>query len=259
MQGAWLEDLTWPEAKDWIDRGAPVLLPIGAIAKEHGHHLPLKTDFLVARELARRVAEALPVLIAPVVSFGYYPAFIRYPGSQHLEADTFAALLRDILRKLIQDGARRIAIINTGVSTEPVLRLVQRELLGETGVRIHCADIRALGRNSRALLQQKLGGHGDESETSCLLAIAPEAVRMDRAKTDYGHALQKPETVFVAPTIFDPDPGSGEDFTLTGVRGDPTLATREKGEAILADMAQELVSGVESAFPEAFATEMGRR
>jgi creatinine amidohydrolase len=252
MKGAWLEDLTWPEAKEWIDRGAPVIVPIGAIAKEHGHHLPLNTDFLVARELARRVGEALPVLIAPVVSVGYYPAFVRYPGSQHLEADTFAALLRDILGKLISDGARRIAIINTGVSTEPVLRLVQRELLGSTGVRIHCADIRALGRKSRALLQQKLGGHGDEGETSCVLAIAPERVRMEQAQVDYGHALDKAESVFVAPTIFDPDPASDEDYTLTGVRGDPTLATKEKGEAILADMAQELVIGLKSAFPGAF-------
>jgi len=251
MKGAWLEDLTWPEAKEWIERGAPVVVPVGAIAKEHGHHLPLKTDFLVARELARRIAAVLPVLVAPVVSFGYYPAFVRYPGSQHLEADTFAALLRDILSKLVRDGARRIAIVNTGVSTEPVLRLVTRDLLEATGVRVYTADIRALGRKSRALLQQKLGGHGDEAETSCVLAIAPERVRMERAKVDYGHALTRPATVFVAPTVFDADPASGEDYTLTGVRGDPTLASAAKGEAILADMAGELVSGLRTAFPEA--------
>ena len=93
MKGAFLEDLTWPEVKARIDARDVVVVPIGAIAKEHGHHLPLKTDYLVARELARRVAEALPVLVAPVVSFGYYPAFVRYPGSQHLRADTFQALL----------------------------------------------------------------------------------------------------------------------------------------------------------------------
>ncbi|MCK6450241.1 MAG: creatininase family protein [Alphaproteobacteria bacterium] len=253
MKGAWLEELTWPEAEAWIDRGAPVVVPVGAVAKEHGHHLPLNTDFLVARELARRVAAALPVLIAPVVSFGYYPAFVRYPGSQHLEAETFGLLLRDILKKLVRDGARRIAIINTGVSTEPVLRLATRDLLEATGVRVFTADMSALGRKSRALLQQKLGGHGDEAETSCLLAIAPERVRMDRARVDYGPALDRPPTVFVAPGVLDPDPASGEGFSLTGVRGDPTLASAAKGEAILADMAGELVSGLETAFPEAFA------
>ena len=56
MKGVWLETLTWPEAKARIDAGAPVIIPIGAVSKEHGHHLPLNTDFLTARELANRVA-----------------------------------------------------------------------------------------------------------------------------------------------------------------------------------------------------------
>ena len=251
MKGAWLEDLTWPEAKARIDAGAVVVVPIGAIAKEHGSHLPLKTDFLVARELATRVARALPVLIAPVVSFGYYPAFVRYPGSQHLRADTFQALLAEILAKLIADGARRLAAINTGVSTEGPLRVVVRDLYAATGVRIHTADIRGLGRKTRALMKQKLGGHGDEAETSTILAIAPELVKMERAVVDYGHALDEKSTVFYTPTVFVGDPAAGPDYSVSGVRGDPTLATREKGEAILADMAGELVDGLRALFPDA--------
>jgi len=74
MRGAFVEDLTWPEAGARIAAGAVVIVPVG-----------------------RRVAEALPVLVAPVVSFGYYPAFVRYPGSQHLRAETFIALLTDVL------------------------------------------------------------------------------------------------------------------------------------------------------------------
>ena len=252
MKGAFLEDLTWPEVKARIDARAVVVVPIGAIAKEHGHHLPLKTDYLVARELARRVAQALPVLVAPVVSFGYYPAFVRYPGSQHLRADTFQALLAEILSKLIADGATRLAVINTGVSTEAPLRVVVRDLYAATGVRVHTADIRGLGRKTRALAKQKLGGHGDESETSTILAIAPELVRMDRAVVDYGHALDEKPSVFYTPVVFDGDPASGPDYSVSGVRGDPTLATREKGEAILADMASELVDGLRVVFPDAF-------
>ena len=92
MRGAWIEDLTWPEVEAHLKADALVLVPVGAIAKEHGHHLPMKTDWLVARELATRVAAALPVLVAPIVSQGYYPAFTRYPGSQHLQSATFIAL-----------------------------------------------------------------------------------------------------------------------------------------------------------------------
>lgn len=252
--GVWLEDLTWPEAKARLDAGAVVVVPVGAIAKEHGHHLPLKTDFLLARELGRRVAAALPVVVAPVIPFGYYPAFVRYPGSQHLRSETFVALLTDILGKLIDDGARRLAVINTGVSTEAPLRVAVRDLYAATGVRVHTADIRDLGRGLRPRFAQKLGGHGDEVETSMVLAIAPETVRLELAETDYGHALETPATVFYGPTVFDGDPASGPDYSRTGVRGDPTLATAGKGEAILAEMARELADGLRALFPEALTT-----
>jgi creatinine amidohydrolase/Fe(II)-dependent formamide hydrolase-like protein len=58
--------------------------------------------------------------------------------------------------------------------------------------------------------------------------------------------------VFYTPVVFDGDPASGPDYSVSGVRGDPTLATREKGEAILADMARELVEGLRAIFPGAF-------
>jgi creatinine amidohydrolase len=133
MRGAFLEDLTWPEAGARIAAGAVVVLPVGAAAKEHGPHLPLRTDYLVARDLGRRVAEALPVLVAPVVSFGYYPAFVHYPGSQHLRAETFMALVTDILAGFVGQGARRLAVINTGVSTEAPLRIVVRDFYAAQG------------------------------------------------------------------------------------------------------------------------------
>jgi len=248
-RGAWLEDLTWLEAKARIDAGTPFVVPIGAISKEHGHHLPLKTDWLVARELTRRVLEALPVVAAPVVCFGYYPAFVRYPGSQHISQETFSLLLREILEKLMRDGVEQLAVINTGVSTEPVLRILVRDLYEETGVRVHTADIRALGRRAEADLGQKVGGHGDEAETSMIMAIDRAAVRFDKAVTDYGHALDQPQTVFYTPTIFDGDPASGPDYSVMGVRGDPTLATVEKGERILGAMAGELIDGLRTLFP----------
>ena len=249
MTGVWIEDLTWPEAEARFKAGALVLVPVGAIAKEHGHHLPMKTDWLVARELAGRVAAALPVLVAPVVSHGYYPAFTRYPGSQHLSAETFSAVMRELLAKLIADGARRIAVLNTGVSTEEPLQIVARDLLGTTGIRIAIADIRQLGVAVRAGGSQKLGGHGDEWETSCILAIEPSLVRMERAVEDYGAILTEPKTVFRRPTRFSGDPADGPDYSRTGVRGDPTLASAEKGRALLAEMARELIEGLVALHP----------
>jgi creatinine amidohydrolase len=250
VRGAWIEDLTWPEVGARLKAGALVLVPVGAIAKEHGHHLPMKTDWLVARELASRVAAALPVLVAPVVSQGYYPAFTRYPSSQHLSAETFSALMRELLAKLIADGAQRIAVLNTGVSTEEPLQIVVRDLLAVTGVRIAVADIRQLGTAVRAGGSQKLGGHGDEWETSTILAIEPGLVHMDRAAEDYGSILAEPRTVFRRPTRFSGDPASGPDYSRTGVRGNPTLASAEKGRALLTEMARELVEGLLALYPD---------
>jgi creatinine amidohydrolase len=250
VTGAWIEDLTWPEVDARLKAGDVVVAPIGAIAKEHGHHLPMKTDWLVARELASRVAATLPVLVAPVVSHGYYPAFTRYPGSQHLSAETFCAVMRELLAKLIADGAKRIAVINTGVSTEEPLQIVVRDLLASTGVRIAVADIRQLGKAAHATGGQKIGGHGDEWETSTILAIEPDLVHMDRAIEDYGNVLGEPKTVFRRPTRFSGDPADGPDYSRTGVRGDPTLATAEKGRALLAEMARELIDGLVALYPD---------
>lgn len=243
MRGAFLEDLSWPEAGARIAAGAVVVVPVGAAAKEHGPHLPLRTDYLVARELGRRVAEALPVLVAPVISFGYYPAFVRYPGSQHLRAETFMALV-------VGQGARRLAIINTGVSTEAPIRIVVRDFYAVHGVRVAIADLATLGRAVRSRLRQKLGGHADEHETSLVLAIEPDAVRMERAEPDYGHAPDAPATVFYQPVVFDADPGSGPDWSRIGARGDPSLATRETGEAALREITRELVEGLVALYPD---------
>src|ERR1700730_10780371 len=118
QNGVWLEDLTWFEAKARFEANAVVIVPIGAASKAHGPHLPLKTDALTARALAQGVIGRLDVVAAPVVGFGYYPAFTSVAGSQHLAAGTFKALVRELVGNLRAHKASRIALINTGVSTE---------------------------------------------------------------------------------------------------------------------------------------------
>jgi creatinine amidohydrolase len=251
-EGVWLGGLTWPEAKERFASGAVVLVPIGAFAKEHGHHLPLETDYLLAKGIAEGVRRRLPVVVAPVIGFGYYPAFRHYPGSQHLSPATFEALVREVLEGFLDQGASRLAILNTGVSTEPTLRILVRELYEARRIRVPVADIRALGHAADHLMRQKNGGHGDEHETSLILALAPEAVRMAKAPEDYGHSLAEPKTVFYQPAIFGPDPASGPDWSATGIRGDASLATVEKGRAILDATIDDLVQGLLTLYPEAF-------
>src|SRR5215470_11438956 len=171
--GVWVGVLTWPEAQARFTAGALVVIPVGAAAKAHGPHLPLKTDALTARALAQRLIERLPVVAAPVVGFGYYPAFTPFAGSQHLSAATFKALVGELLAGLLAHGARRLFLLNTGVSTEKPLD----ELAADDLLIVH---MRTLGAAAEPLLDVATGGHADERETSVMLALDPRSVRMDR-------------------------------------------------------------------------------
>lgn len=248
MPGRFMEELTWPEVANAFKADIPVIVPIGAAAKEHGHHLPMKTDWLLARALSEGIATRLPVLIAPIVPFGYYPVFQSYPGSQHLSAETFMRLLSELLERLIDQGARRVAILNTGVSTEGPVGLVTRGILERRGVRIGVADYRRLGRAADRLLEQRIGSHADERETSILLAIAPELVRMDLAKQDYGR--EPAPGVFVTPTTMQSADPHAADYSETGAFGDPTRASAEKGRTFLDAMIADLVDGLVALFPD---------
>jgi creatinine amidohydrolase len=246
--GCFIEDLTWPEVAEAFKADVPVIVPIGAASKEHGYHLPMKTDWLLARALTEGIAAKLPVLIAPIVPFGYYPVFQKYPGSQHLSADTFVRLLTELLERLLDQGARRLAILNTGVSTEGPIGLATRRILERRAIRIGVADIRRLGRSADHLLEQQTGSHADERETSIMLAIAPELVRMELAKRDYGRDTAT--GVFIMPTTMQSTDASASDYSETGGFGDPTLASADKGRAFLDSMIGDLIDGLVALFPD---------
>lgn len=218
--GVWLEDLTWLEAKARFDSGAVVIVPVGAASKEHGPHLPLKTDYLTARALGQRLIERLPVVAAPVIGFGYYPAFTDFAGSQHLRPETFKAVVAELLGNLRDHGVTRIAIVNTGVSTEKPLDEVAGALEG-----VAMLHMRLFGTSADSLLDDPAGGHADERETSVMLALEPRSVRMDRLAVE-------------------------GDFAATGATGDPSRATAFKGEHILAARVDDLVARLCELWPE---------
>ena len=116
--GRFLEQLTWPEVAAAFKADIPVVFPIGAAAKEHGHHLPMNNDWLLARALAEGVAARLPVLIAPIIPFGYYPVFRAYPGSQHLSADTFVRVLTELLEAYLDQGNGAMVVVERYVDAD---------------------------------------------------------------------------------------------------------------------------------------------
>jgi len=109
VRSYWLEDLAWMEVAQVLGADTVVLIPLGAAALEHGPHLKLRTEAVLAGHLTRRVASATPVVVAPMVTYHYYPGFGDFPGTASLSLDTARNLTIDaVLTGLCTLAVRRI-------------------------------------------------------------------------------------------------------------------------------------------------------
>ncbi len=223
-RGTVLADLTWLEAERALTRDAVVVIPLGAQAKEHGPHLRLDNDFVMAEYLRRRVLEAADVIVAPTVNYHFYPAFLEYPGSTHLEFDTARDVVVQIVRSLARYGPRRFYVLNTGVSTlRPLAAAV--DSLARHGIVLRFTNILEVAGEAEARVkQQARGTHADEIETSMMLYIAPERVDMSKAVKDDSERGVGGLTR---------DPRGAGTYSASGTWGDATLATREKGRIVV--------------------------
>ena len=238
--GAHLGDLTWPEAAERLAAAPLVIIPMGAGAKEHGPHLPLRTDQLMLEHLMAAAVDSLPVVVAPPVLHGWFAAFEEWPGTQISDPDVFRRYMEEIARSLIRHGARRIVFLNTGVrnATGLPISIAAREIRTELGVPtlvLSWGDLET--PEVEEMAEQRVGGHGDEIETSIVLHFRPDLVHMDRAVTDYRGADGAAIPGY-RPGIFSTDP-SDPDYSTTGIFGDPTLATAEKGRRTVEIMTRE--------------------
>ena len=102
----WLEYLTWVEAEEAFKRCEVVVIPLGARTKEHGPHLPLNNDWVMAEYLTERIAAEVPVVIMPTLQYGYYPSFTEYPGSVTLRLETSKNMVMEICLGLSEYGAK---------------------------------------------------------------------------------------------------------------------------------------------------------
>ncbi|MEW6210095.1 MAG: creatininase family protein [Acidobacteriota bacterium] len=235
-KGILLEDLTWVEAEKILTRDTVVVIPLGAAAKEHGPHLKLKNDLILAEYLKRRVLKASNVVIAPTVSYSFYPAFVEYPGSTTLRMETARDMIVDICRSLARYGPRRFYILNTGISTLRALRPAS-ELLAPDGIVMRFTDLgKITGPVEKQISKQEGGTHADEIETSMILYMDPRSVDMKKAVRDYRPGQGR--------LTRDPNNAQGV-YSPSGVWGDATLATREKGRIVTEALVKGILEDIE--------------
>jgi creatinine amidohydrolase len=234
--GVLLEDLTWLEAEDKLSVDTVVVIALGAAAKEHGPHLRLDNDFVMAEYLKGRVIAAADVVAAPTINYHYYPAFVDYPGSTHLRSETATELVNDIVHSLANYGPRRFYIINTGVSTLRPLK-ASAESLRTEGILLEFTNILTVAAEVEKEIQaQQRGTHADELETSMMLYIAPDRVDMSKAVKEDPPWQEGG---------FTRDPEARGTYSATGVWGDATLATRDKGERIVEQTVRGILEDIE--------------
>ena len=232
-----LAELTWPTVAQAVAAGVTtVILPLGA-TEQHGPHLPLGTDTQRALALAERLAEQLPVLVAPVIPIGCSDEHSGFAGLLSLEAETLAAVIVDCARRMTDWGIQRLVVLSAHGGNGQALALAEarlRQELPQLAVWIPdammvCGDAVLAIAAKAGIPLTAVGLHAGEWETSELLCLRPEQVRMDQATPGYIGDMDAALAQLVANGTLA--------LTSTGVVGDPRRADADRGERYLAAQA----------------------
>ncbi len=216
-----LADLTWPEVKAAAADDTPVVLPVGA-TEQHGPHLPLATDALLAERLGVEVAAGLGLLVAPPIAYGYRSRPLSgggegFPGTISLSGRTLMALVEDVLSGLVASGFHRLILLNWHFENSNFIY----EAAWLAHERVRNPDVRVIVIEAAfselspavmdALFADEFPGwdaeHAAVLETSLMLHLYPTLVHFERAIDD-GAALRPGYDVIPIPAELVPQSGT---------------------------------------------------
>lgn len=232
--------------------GYMIIIPVGSI-EQHGPHLPVDTDINSSYEIAKRAAmKRGDVLICPPVWFGYSPHHMGFHGTITIRLETFLDLLKDICDSLYQHGFRKMLILNGHGGNRALINLVVNDFMRTHRTKILAASYWDLAaREIRSIRKSEPGGmgHACELETSVQLYLRQNLVDTSEISKE----TWTPKTRFgISHGARDLlDSGSvtiGFDFAESapkGIMGDPTVASADTGEKIVAAVVDRLVDLLE--------------
>ncbi len=240
------ETKTWPELQQLLQTIDTVILPCGAI-EQHGPHLPVDIDYFDAVHLSILVAEGCQEprpLVLPAIPFGVSYHHEDFKGTISVTNNALSSFVYDIGMSLAKNGVKKIIIINGHGDNAPTLNYAAQMINRDAKIFV-CVDS---GETSDVdiyrLTQASNDIHAGDIETSTTLAIRPELVQMDKAVN---------ETLAFGSDYLDFDNDRGVNWYVrtskiseSGVMGDATKATPEKGQEIWDVMVKNLVSFVNS-------------
>jgi creatinine amidohydrolase len=233
-----LGEMTWPEVKELVLPGTVVVVPVGAI-EQHGPHLPLDTDARCAEAVAHRAAEAagdVTVIVAPLQSYALSGHHMEFAGTMALTSHTFLAAITELTMSLVRHGFDKIFWLNGHGGNAAALTVAARDVRNQTRVCVAVASYWDLAKDEiKAIRESGVGGiaHACEMETSLLMYLRPDLVRAEQIKKNipkwrtpwFAMDLIQGRKVMLGHQVVD--------FSRSGVFGDPTLATSDKGRRFL--------------------------
>lgn len=229
-------ELTSPEIATRLGERSILCLPIGSI-EQHGPHLPLNTDVVLAEEFTRRIVvrwgEPLDLWQLPTISISLAREHEWAPGTLSLSIQGMTALIRDLGRTFARSlPARNLAIVNGHGGNRGILEALAQDLRADFGLNVGVLHPAAWLEDHRGAAAAEI--HGGKNETSLMLAIAPHLVRRDAIA-----ALKNPPGAeMVRSTILDPGvtwPWTTDDSRIAdqGVIGDAAAASAEFGQGLI--------------------------
>jgi creatinine amidohydrolase len=228
--------LTWAEVKSEIENGRDtVIVPFGS-TEQHGRQMPLGTDAVLGDEFGWALADRLDAFLAPTVRFGCSEHHLSFPGTISLEEETFGRIVSDVVSSLSRHGFSRIVLLPThGGNFKPLAEAVAELKPGDDVKVIAFTDLEGLVKaafessGTHGINPAQSGAHSGEWETSLMLALRPEQVKMDQAVAGFVGPLSE-----IMEKVFD----GIQNLDENGVLGDPRPATAAAGEKYFEDMVE---------------------
>jgi len=241
-------EMTWLQIKEAAAQACVAVVPVATI-EDHGLHLPADTDVRLCYAACDRAVALVPdkAVLVPPVNHGYSPHHMDFPGAITIGWDTFIRYMLDVCKSLVAHSFRRILIVNGHGSNTPFVDIISRLTVVETGAlaaAINYWNAPGVHEVAESLRESdKVGGmnHACEFETSIYLALRPDLVDMSKAVREIGH---QPTKNYWTDLVGGDGPLAMMEhwsaLSQSGVMGDPTKATAEKGEKLLAAAAAGL-------------------
>jgi mycofactocin system creatininase family protein len=240
-----LGELTWPEAQRRLREVDIALLPVGAI-EQHGPHLPLDTDAFDADHMARRVAEACSdpkPLVLPLIPYGVSYHHDDFPGTISVGNEALSKMVYDVGMSCARHGITKLVIVNGHGGNTPTLQFAAQLINRNANIFTAVDTGETSDVDLAELCETPNDVHAGEIETSTSLAVRPDLVRMDRAEpfvpdfsNQYLDFSARRSVEWYARTL---------KISPSGVLGDPTVASAEKGRRMWKIMVANLVELVE--------------